>query len=318
MEIHPEDSSGGVTTQGTQSLPSKTTTEVTSNVLVKDNHTIVIGGLFREASTTNRGQYPILGNLPLAGPLFRQQRDTTIRQEVIILITPHIIKDDDAYSRVSEDERAEMEKLRVGVRKGMQPWGRERMAEVSYEWASNEMNKPNPDRCKALWYLDCALNLKPTYLEAIDLKERISGKTVTENDNSIIRRLVMNQVMADKANGLLPEKVPAVVPITPSSRPTSALPTSPATQPVVAALDSTPASTPTIKPALVEAIAPTTAPASQPVADAQEQSEDESASPAIETADGGAASPESVKQSDGASASKDGQTQVTDVDSEEK
>src|SRR6185295_1507773 len=76
MEIHPEDSSGGL--QGSSNLPFKITTEVTSNVLVKDNHPIVIGGLFREASNTGRWEIPGLGNLPLAGPLFRQQRDTTV------------------------------------------------------------------------------------------------------------------------------------------------------------------------------------------------------------------------------------------------
>ena len=47
MEIHPEDSTGGLTSSN---LPFKITTEVTSNVMVRDGHTIVIGGLFRESS----------------------------------------------------------------------------------------------------------------------------------------------------------------------------------------------------------------------------------------------------------------------------
>ena len=43
MEIHPEDSSGGL---NGSNLPFKNTTEVSTNLLVKDGNTIVIGGLF--------------------------------------------------------------------------------------------------------------------------------------------------------------------------------------------------------------------------------------------------------------------------------
>src|SRR5688500_16726599 len=99
MEIHPEDSSGGLA----NNLPFKITTEVTSNIMVKDGRTIVIGGLFREASTRSRSQIPGLGNLPIAGALFRQQRDNTAREEIIILLTPHIVKDDVQYSEASEE-----------------------------------------------------------------------------------------------------------------------------------------------------------------------------------------------------------------------
>src|SRR5207248_5832281 len=60
MEIHPEDSSGGLTGAN---LPFKITTEMTSNIMVKDGHTIVIGGLFREASDSAKSQTPFLGNL---------------------------------------------------------------------------------------------------------------------------------------------------------------------------------------------------------------------------------------------------------------
>ena len=63
MEVHPEDSSGSVT----NNLPNKTTTEVTSNVMVKDGNTIVIGGLFHESTSSARNQIPGLGSLPLVG-----------------------------------------------------------------------------------------------------------------------------------------------------------------------------------------------------------------------------------------------------------
>ncbi len=195
MEIHPEDSSGGLTSQN---LPFKITTEVTSNVMVKDGHTIVIGGLFREDNSSARSQVPVLGNLPVAGALFRSQRDRTTREEIIILLTPHIVKDEAAFSKLSENELKEAEKLRVGVRQGMMPFGRERLAETCYEKAVAEMNKPAPDRQKAIWYLNCATNLNPTFSEAINLKQQLTGREITSSDGSTIRSFVRRMILADQ------------------------------------------------------------------------------------------------------------------------
>ncbi len=215
MEIHPEDSSGGLTGAN---LPFKITTEVTSNIMVKDGHTVVIGGLFRESTTTARSQVPFLGNIPFAGNLFRNQRDQTTREEVIILLTPHIVKDEQAYSDASEDMLKDMDKLRVGVRRGMMCFGRERLADSEYEAALNEMKKPNPNRETALWHLNSATNLNPTFLEAIKMKEQLTGVELTTSDNSSIRGFLRRQLLADPAH---PTTAP-VVQQEPTTRPSVA------------------------------------------------------------------------------------------------
>ncbi|MGD0461781.1 MAG: hypothetical protein ABSB74_04760, partial [Tepidisphaeraceae bacterium] len=148
-------------------------------------------------SSSSRNQVPFLGSVPLAGALFRSKTDATQRQEMIILLTPHIIKDDSAYSKAGEEEMKEAEKLRVGVRKGMMWFGRERLAESAYENAVAEMNKPHPDFDRALWHLNCAINLNPKFLEAIEMKESITGKQVADVDNSAIRLFVRRQIMAE-------------------------------------------------------------------------------------------------------------------------
>ena len=211
MEVHPEDSTPLPSTAA-DLPPTKLTTESTSNIMVKDGRTIIIGGLFRETTQTSRSQVPILGNIPGLGNLFKKQQDTTQREEVIILLTPHIIKDDEAYSKASEAEMKEAEKLRVGTRRGMMPWGRERLAETSYEQAVRELNKPNPDRQKVLWHLNCATNLNPKFLEAIDLKQKVSGKEVTGVDNSSMRGFVRRQILADCVTA---------IPAAPSTQPVS-------------------------------------------------------------------------------------------------
>lgn len=196
MEVHPESSDGHVV----NGLPTKSTTEITSNIMVKDGHTIVIGGLFRESSTVTKAQIPGLGNVPIVGALFRNHVDATVREEIIILLTPHIVKDDQAYSKASEEELKDFEKLRVGVRNGMMPLGRERLAESCYDNAMAEMSKSNPNREKAMWYLDCATNLNPKFLEAIKMKETLTGHEVTSVDNSTFHGFVRRQIMAERAS----------------------------------------------------------------------------------------------------------------------
>jgi type IV pilus assembly protein PilQ len=196
MEISPEDSSGSVNAAG---LPNKSVTKVTSNVMVKDGHTIVIGGLFREQSSSTRSQVPGLGSLPVIGGLFGKRTDSTIREEVIILLTPHLIKDEEAYSELSEKEARNAERLRVGVRQGMMPWGRERLSEAHYRDAVKEMDSKRPNRQRALWHLNMATNLNPKFSEAIDLKSRIQGVEVSSVDNSTIRGFVTDAVIRDRA-----------------------------------------------------------------------------------------------------------------------
>jgi type IV pilus assembly protein PilQ len=181
MEIHPEDSSGSVAlvAGSTNVLPSETTTEVTSNVLVRDGRTIVIGGLFRERTSTGRSQVPILGNIPCLGVLFRSTDDNTVRDEFIALITPHIVKQavDEA---VSEQIKDDAERFRVGQRKGMMWWGRDRLAQLHMGWAKQWLCEGN--REKALWDVDMALSMSPRMDDAIKLKERLTQTAYWAND----------------------------------------------------------------------------------------------------------------------------------------
>jgi type IV pilus assembly protein PilQ len=277
MEVHPEDSSGGLQTAA--NLPFKITTEVTSNVMVKDGHTIVIGGLFRESTDVTRSQVPMLGNLPLAGALFRQQHDTTRREEVIILLTPHILKDDVAYSQISELALKDAEKLRVGVRKGMMWTGRERLAQMHYEKALAEMNKAKPSRGTAMWDLNAATNLNPKFLEAINMKQELTGKEITTSDSSSIRSFVRRSMLVDKAPATQPAaaNTPAAagnddfVWNVPADDAQQALAAAPATtQPQQQDSNALVAAAATVAMA-----PPTTAPASQPMAAEQQQSSDD-------------------------------------------
>lgn len=193
IELHPEDSVGFVNAQG---LPSKQTTEVTTNVLVRDSQTILIGGLFREVTTDARNQVPLLGSIPGLGQLFRSNNDATQREEVIILLTVHIVKDQPAYAANSVDVLDNGERIRVGLRQGMMWHGRDRLAQSQYQKAVEA--HALGDFRKALWYLDLALRNDRRLLPAISLKERITGQRAWDDEGANVRDFARRLIARDR------------------------------------------------------------------------------------------------------------------------
>jgi len=66
--------------------------EATTNMVAHDGQTIVIGGLIKEKINKGRSGLPLLSKLPVLGYLFGSTTDTTDRTELIILLTPHVIR----------------------------------------------------------------------------------------------------------------------------------------------------------------------------------------------------------------------------------
>jgi type IV pilus assembly protein PilQ len=64
-----------------------------TNLMVKDGDTVVIGGLRKKEKTETVQKFPILGDIPLLGYMFRKTVIASVDTELIIFVTPHIIKD---------------------------------------------------------------------------------------------------------------------------------------------------------------------------------------------------------------------------------
>jgi type IV pilus assembly protein PilQ len=79
----------GRTVQGN---PTLITQQATTQVLVTDGGTVVIGGVIQTNNSMNVAQVPILGNIPALGNLFKRRTVTTSNQELIFFITPRIIQ----------------------------------------------------------------------------------------------------------------------------------------------------------------------------------------------------------------------------------
>jgi type IV pilus assembly protein PilQ len=190
MDIYPKDSDGVVNVS--TGIPDETTTELRTNVVVKDGATIVIGGLFRDTVTTGRRQVPVLGDIPFAGVLFRGTTDTVKREEVIIMLTPHIIKE--AAETNPEQRLRDLRLKREGMKDGLQIIDRAKLAEDAYDNAARCYLEGDIE--KALFNLKIALHERPTYLEALRLRDRIIAETDPEQYkklDSVVQQEVSKQ-----------------------------------------------------------------------------------------------------------------------------
>lgn len=169
MEIYPKDSTAELNDDG---VPNEQTVELKTNIIVKDGETIVIGGLFRNVITTTRSQVPLLGDLPFVGGLFRSTSDSNQREEVIILLTTHIIGEpgETEGHESAEDVRRKTE----GAKDELQSIGRTRMAEEAYGKAAKCYIAGDIEGARQ--QLKISLKLRPAYLEALRLKDRIAAE----------------------------------------------------------------------------------------------------------------------------------------------
>lgn len=78
---------------GPNQIPTINTREVTTQVLVDNGETVVLGGIYEQTKITNKSKVPVLGDLPFVGVLFRTKNDTNDKEELLIFITPKILKE---------------------------------------------------------------------------------------------------------------------------------------------------------------------------------------------------------------------------------
>ena len=209
MMIHPEDSTGGTTVEGTFLIPRSATTEVTSNVLVRDGRTVVIGGLFREDTTNSRSQVPVIGSVPYLGTLFGATTDTTVRRELMVLMTPRIVKQEE-FEAASKNMMDDVERFRVGSRKGMRWWAADRLAHAHVNWARQHLKNGRLD--KARWDIEMALCRRPSLPEAIEMKENLTDKAYWAEEarhttvRDAIQRIMMFEIGKDFRKTVVPAK----------------------------------------------------------------------------------------------------------------
>ncbi|TMB41188.1 MAG: type II secretion system protein GspD [Deltaproteobacteria bacterium] len=120
MQIRQEVSAVGATAFGNTNSPSFSTREAETTVVVQDGEGVVIGGIIDDQITHERRGVPFMMDIPFLGVAFRSDSDMTKRTELILLITPYVIRNRDEARNVTEDFSSRIEGFKR-LREAMQP-----------------------------------------------------------------------------------------------------------------------------------------------------------------------------------------------------
>jgi len=106
------------------------TREADANVIIPNGHTIVLGGLMRDNNSVIEKKVPLLGDIPYLGNFFKKTETSLLKTELLIFITPHIIKNTQDLVRISSSSKTKLsemkkaqsgEELKKAVKKVMTP-----------------------------------------------------------------------------------------------------------------------------------------------------------------------------------------------------
>ena len=96
---------GQAATPGGPTIDKRT---ITTAVVVQDGQTVVLGGLTRDTDTQTIEKIPFLGDIPLLGRLFQTKTKQRVKQDLLIVLTPYIIRGPEDVRRI--EERREQER----------------------------------------------------------------------------------------------------------------------------------------------------------------------------------------------------------------
>jgi general secretion pathway protein D len=141
LQIRQEVSAVLATSFGNTGSPSFSTREAETTVVVQDGEGVLIGGIIDDAITHTRSGLPYLMDIPFLGQAFRSDTDTIERTELLITITPWVIRSKDEARRVTDDYTDRIQgltELRRAIKSGTRKRARARDREELYDEPASE------------------------------------------------------------------------------------------------------------------------------------------------------------------------------------
>jgi general secretion pathway protein D len=80
-----------------------TTRKANTTAIVQDGHTLVIGGIIQEKTQKTNNGIPFLSKIPVLGYLFGTTTDSTVRKELILMVTPHVVGNSEEADVLTEE-----------------------------------------------------------------------------------------------------------------------------------------------------------------------------------------------------------------------
>lgn len=102
LDVAQEVSAAQATTTGVSTSPTFSTRKVQTRLSLKNGTTVLLGGLMSSNKSEGNAGIPLFKDIPVVGQLFRNDTGKSDRTELIVLITPYIIEDDNDAQAVTE------------------------------------------------------------------------------------------------------------------------------------------------------------------------------------------------------------------------
>jgi type IV pilus assembly protein PilQ len=150
---------------GGLTVPVIGTKTAETNVMVKDGETLVIGGLMETTKKETISRVPFLGDIPLLGYVFRRKDKSNVKTDLLIFVTPHIVKE----QKLSAYQKARLGQIDSSRRLD------ENKQMARFHYLSGKRYLQRRDYKQAIREFQQALKLNPTQSETGRLLRRAEG-----------------------------------------------------------------------------------------------------------------------------------------------
>jgi general secretion pathway protein D len=104
-----------VTSASTSTTPTTLKRTAKTTVVVKDNETIVIGGLVGDSTESDTYKVPLLSDIPILGWLFKTHSTSREKTNLYVFLTPHIVRTQQDAASLYQDKRETMGEVVEGI-----------------------------------------------------------------------------------------------------------------------------------------------------------------------------------------------------------
>jgi type II secretion system protein D len=101
---------------GGETYTGFTTRKANTTAIVQDGHTLIIGGIIQEVKTQNREGIPLLSDIPVLGYLFGNTSDHITRNELVVMVTPHVISNPEEADELTSEVRSRVRELNESMK----------------------------------------------------------------------------------------------------------------------------------------------------------------------------------------------------------
>ncbi len=116
LEVNQEISDVIASSTNNPAGPTTSKRSASTTIVVKDRQTMVIGGLIRDNLTSSTSKVPFLGDIPILGWLFKSKTTSIEKTNLMIFITPYIIKDENEAGELTRRKNESLEEFRKEYR----------------------------------------------------------------------------------------------------------------------------------------------------------------------------------------------------------